>query len=333
MLWAEDVELAGVISQPDRPAGRGRHLHKNAVSAWAVAEGVPLLQPEKPGSDGADWLRLQQVDLALVMAYGHILRQNVLEAAPQWMWNLHASVLPAYRGASPIESAIADGARETGVSLIRMVTKMDAGGPVVGVEKVAILSTDTGLTLRGRLAQACVPLLQRHLREMGSPSVRTIDQNEAQASYTRKLTKQDSHLDFTASAADLERRIRALSSTWPGVIIEHGGQAIKIGTAAVMDDERSPGPGTILRAGPAGVDIATGLGTLRLLTLQRPGGRMMEAGEFLRGYRLAAGEILPEPTDGSPDFPRPHPREHSTLGLHFFDRRRESAIMRLTHPY
>ena len=306
LLWAEGVELAGVISQPDRPAGRGRHLHKNAVSAWAVAKGVPLLQPEKPGEEEANWMRFQRVDLALVMAYGHILRQNVLESAPHWMWNLHASLLPAYRGASPVESAIVAGERETGVSLMRMVKKMDAGA-VVGVEKVGILATDTGPTLRARLAQACVPLLQRHLRSLGSPGVVAADQNETLATYTRKLTKHDAQVDFAAPAADLERRVRALSP-WPGVAFEHGGQAIKIGTATVLDEAVSSSPGTVLRTGVAGVDVATGAGVLRLQTLQRPGGRMMEAAEFLRGYRLAAGEMLPSHPMSPLILPHPFPR-------------------------
>jgi len=306
LLWAEGVELAGVVSQPDRPAGRGRHLHKNAVSAWAVAKGVPLLQPEKPGSEEAEWLRYQRVDLALVMAYGHILRQSLLESVPHWMWNLHASLLPAFRGASPVESAIVSGAKETGVSLMRMVKKMDAG-PVVGVEKVAILGSDTGPTLRARLAHACVPLLQRHLAGLGTAAVRPVEQNGALATYTRKLTKQDGQVDFTAPAAEVERRVRALAA-WPGVAFEHGGQAIKIGAAAVVAEADSAAAGTVLRAGTTGLDVATGAGVLRLLTLQRPGGRMMEVGEFLRGYPLAAGEILPSRPMAPLISPQPFPR-------------------------
>ena len=289
--WAEGVELAGVISQPDRPAGRGRHLHTNPVAAWALAKGIELLQPDKPGAEEADWLRAHQAELALVMAYGHILRPNVLEAVPRGMWNLHASPLPAYRGASPVESAIIAGEKETGVTLMRMVNKMDAG-PIAGMETIPILAADTGPVLRARLAQACVPLLQRHLRDLGTGAMKTTEQIENLASYTRKLTKHDAQVDFAATAAELERRVRAFSS-WPGVAIEHGGQAIKIGTATVLDEATFAPPGGVVRANAAGVDVATGQGVLRLLMLQRPGGRMMDVSEFLRGYRLAEGEILP----------------------------------------
>jgi methionyl-tRNA formyltransferase len=288
--WAEGVELAGVISQPNRPAGRGRHLHANAVAAWAAAKGVPLLQPEKPGADEAAWLHAHSVELALVMAYGHILRRELLEAAPRGMWNLHASLLPQYRGASPVEAALAAGETETGVTLMRMALKMDAG-PVADMERAPIFSTDTGPVLRERLAQACGPLLARNLKAMGDGSMRAEAQDEACASYTRKFTKADAPVDWAAPAAELERRVRAFQA-WPGTQFAHDSHAIKIGAAAALAETAAAAPGVILRAQAAGVDVATGAGVLRLLMLQRPGGRMMEAAEFLRGYRLAVGECL-----------------------------------------
>ena len=289
--WAEGVELAGVISQPNRPAGRGRHLHANAVAAWASAKGVPLLQPEKPGPEEAAWLRAQNVDLVLVMAYGHILRRELLDTPPRGMWNLHASLLPKYRGASPVESALAAGEKETAVTLMRVVAKMDAG-PVADAECVPIMPTDTGPTLRERLSQACVPLLKRNLSTLADGTIRVNEQDETSVTYTRKLTKADAPLDWTVPAIELERRVRAFHA-WPGAQIEHGGQAIKIGEATALAETAQAAPGLILRASDAGVDVATSAGVLRLLMLQRPGGRMMDAGEFLRGYRLAVGESLP----------------------------------------
>ncbi len=288
--WAEGVELAAVISQPDRPAGRGRHLHANSVSAWAVAHGVALLQPEKPGPEEAAWLHAQHIDLTLVMAYGHILRRELLDVSLRGTWNLHGSLLPAYRGASPVEAALVAGETETGVSLMGMVKKMDAG-PVAATVHVPIHKTDTSPVLRERIAHACVPLLQRHMTALGGSTCRTVPQDESQATYTRKLIKADAQVDFSAAAAELERRVRALQP-WPGVAIEHGGQSLKIGEAAVLAEAVSAAPGTVLHAGDTGVDVATGSGVLRLLTLQRSGGRMLPATEFLRGYPLKAGECL-----------------------------------------
>jgi methionyl-tRNA formyltransferase len=305
--WAEGVELAGVISQPNRPAGRGRHLHANPVAAWAAAKGVPLLQPEKPGAEEAAWLRAQQVDLVLVMAYGHILRRELLDTPPRGMWNLHASLLPKFRGASPVETAIVAGETETAVTLMRLVVKMDAG-PIADAERVPILSTDTGPILRERLAQACVPLLQRNLSALGNGSISAQPQDEGQATYSRKLTKADAPLDWSASATELERRVRAFH-VWPGAQFEHGGHAIKIGAAtALSESPPATEPGLILRANADGVDVATGAGVLRVLMLQRPGGRMLEVGEFLCGYRLVGGERLPghaaRPLLAAAPFPR-----------------------------
>jgi len=304
--WAEGVELVAVVSQPDRPSGRGRHLHANPVSAWAIAHGVALLQPEKPGPEEAAWLHSQHLDLALVMAYGHILRREMLDVALRGSWNLHASLLPAYRGASPVEAALVAGEIETGVSLMSMVEKMDAG-PVAAAVHVPIQKTDASPVLRERIAHACVPLLQRHLAALGGKSCRTVSQDESRATYTRKLDKADTHVDFSASAAELECRVRALQP-WPGVTIEHAGRALKIGAVEVLSEEVSGAPGTVLRAGDKGVDVATGKGVLRLLTLQRPGGRMLPAEEFLRGYGLKAGECLPSRAMRPLVSPKPFPK-------------------------
>ncbi len=288
--WAEGIELAGVISQPDRPAGRGRHLHANAVSAWAKRMGLPLLQPEKPGEEEAAWLRTRHVDLVLVMAYGHLLKKDLLEAPPRGMWNLHASLLPAYRGASPVETALACGETVTGVSLMRIVAKMDAG-PVAAQVHVPIRNTDTAPILRERIGHACVPLLERHLAFLGDGLAMPTPQDESHATYCRKLVKADDKVDFALSAVELERRVRAFQP-WPGVVVEHEGLDLKVGSAAALPEATTAAPGTVLCASEGGVDVATGAGVLRLLALQRPGGRMLEAAEFLRGYRLEAGALL-----------------------------------------
>jgi len=304
--WAEGYELAGVISQPDRPAGRGRHLHRNPVATWAQAKGIELLQPEKAGAEEVSWLRTHNIDLALVMAYGQILRRELLDAVPRGMWNLHGSLLPMYRGASPVETALALGDTVTGVSLMQMVEKMDAG-PVVAMVHVPIRNNDTSPILRERMAHACVPLLTRHLPKLADGTAVLTPQDEAKVTYARKLVKADAQVDFTISAVALERRVRALQP-WPGVAIEHEGQSLKVGTASAIAGKPTEAPGTVLHAGADGVDVTTSDGILRLLSLQRPGGRMLEVGEFLRGYKLTPGVVLASHSVPPLVSPKPFPR-------------------------
>jgi methionyl-tRNA formyltransferase len=304
---APGVQLAGVISQPDRPSGRGQHLHANPVAAWARAQGVALRQPAQLGAADLEWLRSERVDLAMVMAYGKILREEFLNAPPHGVWNLHASLLPAYRGASPVETALAEGAMETGVCLMRVAPALDAG-PVADAERVEICAQDTAMELRERLARACVPLLARNLAALADGSIRVMAQDEARVTYTRKLTKADGLLDFSLGAVELERRVRAFQP-WPGAVMDCAGESLKVGTAAVLPGEPAGAkPGTVVRAGVAGVDIATGGGLLRVLTLQRPGGRMLTAGEFLRGHPMAAGTVLASRAGTPLVSPRPFAR-------------------------
>ena len=305
--WAEGIELAGIVSQPDRPAGRGRHLHANPVSAWAHRMGLPLLQPEKPGEEEVSWLRTQHIDLVLVMAYGHLLKKDLLEAPPRGMWNLHASLLPAYRGASPVETALACGEKETGVTLMRMAQKMDAGAVAAQVY-VPIRNTDTGLILRERIGQACVPLLLRHLAKLGEDSFQPTPQDETHVTYCRKLHKTDAQVDFALSAIELERRVRAFQA-WPGGVVTHEDMDLKVGLAAIVaESTTSIAPGTVIQANERGVDVATGAGVLRLLSLQRPGGRMLEAAEFLRGYPIKQGTVFKSHVLRSLVSPTPFPR-------------------------
>jgi methionyl-tRNA formyltransferase len=288
---AAGVQLVGVISQPDRPAGRGQRLHANPVAAWAREQGVALRQPAQLGPVEIEWLRTERADLAIVMAYGKILWEDFLGAPPRGVWNLHASLLPAYRGASPVEAALAMGETTTGVCLMRVVPALDAG-PVADAERVEIRAMDSAVDLRERLAQACVPLLARNLAALADGSILVTPQDEALVSYTRKLTKADGHLDLSLTAVELERRVRAFQP-WPGAVLDCAGELLKADAAEALPEAPSGAkPGTVVSAGVAGVDIVTGRGLLRLLALQRPGGRMLAAAEFLRGHPIAPGTVL-----------------------------------------
>lgn len=284
---ANEVEIAGIYTQPDRPTGRGKKLKANAIKEWALSRGIEVRQPEKLGDDDLEWLKGAGCEMILVMAYGHILRRRLLEFPPLGTYNLHASLLPKYRGASPIEAALASGDSETGVSLMRMVRQLDAG-PIVDQEAFAVERLETGETAAKKMAAACVPLVRRNLADLleGQGSLR--EQDEASVTYTRKLDKNDGWLDFTASAEALARRINALFP-WPSCFVTYREQRIKIGLADWSDEEPGAEPGTIVSRDDSELRVATGSGTLYLLFLQRPGGRLMPVGEFLRGFQMLPG--------------------------------------------
>ncbi len=288
---SDRVELTGLMTQPDRRAGRGRQYKANAVKRWALERELPVWQPEKPGGEEVALFQELRVDIVLVMAYGHLLRRALLEAPRLGTFNFHTSLLPAFRGASPIQGAVAAGERETGVTLMKMVPRMDAG-PIVDWEKVAIEPRETAQTLEGKLACSCVPLLRRNLDALLSGRVGLREQDESRASTTRKLTREDGALDFSRAASSLARRINALYP-WPGAVVPVGEVPIKIGLADFTEASSGAEPGTVIDTGGEGLQVATGEGTLRLLELQRPGGRMLPAKTFLLGFPVPAGTRLP----------------------------------------
>lgn len=289
------AQVAAVFTQPDRPVGRGQKIAPNEIKTWALGRGLPVYQPEKLTGDVTAQLAALDADVSLVMAYGHILRQEFIDAPRLGTLNLHASLLPKYRGASPIQTAVASGERETGVSFMRIVRQLDAG-PVADAERVEISPLDTALDVERKLAAACVPLLGRALPRLASGDLVFVEQNHAAATFCRRLAKDDGRLDFAAPASVLAARINGLFP-WPACIFELAGQPVKIGLAdtpagaAGMPSRVTPG--TVLGADAGGLLVATGTGVLRCLRLQKPGGRMLPAPEFLRGAPIAAGTVLP----------------------------------------
>lgn len=285
-----NAELACVFSQPDRPKGRGKKLQPNPVSAWALEHGIALQRPEKLGAETNDYFQTNGIQLALVMAYGHILKRDLLAIPPGGFVNFHASLLPKYRGASPVESAVASGERETGVSLMKIIPAMDAG-PVCDVETIPIGEADTGHSVRENLAEACVPLIVRNFSRLLAGEATFIDQNDSEATYCRKLLKTDGSLDFSATACELASRINGLDP-WPGCYCDHGETRIKLRQASFSDESCDDAPGSVLSMADHKVRVATGHGVLQVACLQRPGGKMIPAPDFLCGYELPAGAVL-----------------------------------------
>ncbi len=286
------ARVSGVFTQPDRPVGRGQKIQANAMKTWALARGLPVFQPEKLTETARGDLAALGADLALVMAYGHILRDEFSATPRLGTLNLHASILPKYRGASPIQTAIANGERETGVTLMRIVRRLDAG-PVADIECVPIASLDTALEIEAKLATACVPLIARTLPKLHAGNLSFVEQDETAATYCRRLEKEDGAIDFSASAAGLAARINGLFP-WPACAAEIRGETIKFGLAdALPQGDCHPlgdkPPGAVLGSEAGGLLIGTGGGVLRLRRLQRPGGKMLPAAEFLRGFPIAPG--------------------------------------------
>jgi len=319
---ASHATLAAIFTQPDRPVGRGQKIQPNAIKLWALARDIPVFQPEKLTDATRAEFAAFAPDLALVMAYGHILRDALIATPRLGTLNLHASLLPKYRGASPIQTAIACGERETGVSLMRIIRQLDAG-PVADAERVPIAPLDTAPDVEQKLAAACVPLVARALPKLaaGANALPFTPQNDAVATHCRRLEKTDGVLDFTAPAAVLAARINGLYP-WPACSVEIAGHPIKfcLGSARVpradeprpearqdpsSDEGKGDGagramsaretralPGTVL-ASDAFLDIITPDGILCVHRLQRPGGKMLPSSDFLRGFPIPAGTLLP----------------------------------------
>jgi methionyl-tRNA formyltransferase len=278
-------EVAAVVTQPDRPAGRHRRPTACPLKIHALEKGIPILSPEHIGDLAAD-LDALNADLFVVVAYGQYIPRNILDLPAKGSINLHPSLLPKYRGASPIQWALANGDEITGVTILYVSEKMDSGDLILQ-RTVPICPDDTALTLEPKLAEEGARLLAQAVRQIADGTAPREPQNDADASEVRKLTKEDGRLDWTLPAETLRNRIRAFI-VWPGCFCElPDGGRLKVLRAAV--EERSGAPGEILDLSDPGPLIAAGKHALRLLDVQPAGKRAMPAADWLRGYPLPAG--------------------------------------------
>lgn len=284
------IEIAAVYTQPDRARGRGKKVLANEIKQWALSQGIEVRQPEKMGKADRLEIEAMELDAILVMAYGHMLSSKLIETPRRSIWNLHTSLLPKYRGASPIQCAVASGDTETGVSLMRIAREMDAG-PVLDQERVTIGRLDTALDVEQRLAEACVPLLKRSFSAILSGEAEPVAQDSSQASYVRKLGKNDGDLDFRVPAAVLSKRVNGLFP-WPSVRFCYKGNPIKVGLADCEEIESESAAGTVVGVSKDGLHIACGEGVVVFKRLQRVGGRMLDADALLRGFPIEVGTLL-----------------------------------------
>ncbi len=279
--------MVGVITQPDRPAGRGFALAPSPVKNLAAARGIRVTQPMSLRNAQAQAeLEHFRADVIVVAAYGLILPQPVLELPRYGAINIHASLLPRWRGATPIQRALLAGDRDTGVSIMQMDAGLDTG-PVLMQEKLSILEDDTMGTLHDRLAELGAKLMAQALDELEAGVVKAIPQSAEGVTYAAKLDRREARVDWREGAVTVNRQVRALNPS-PGADARVRGMELKIWRCATAAGQGYPGE--ILNVGPRGLCVACGEGALLITELQRSGGKRMAVAEFLRGFPLSAGE-------------------------------------------
>jgi methionyl-tRNA formyltransferase len=289
-LLAHGPRPLALVTQPDKPTGRHQILTPPAIKVEALAAGIPVLQPEKIG-DIAPELAAMQPDILVVMAYGQILRDDILTLPEKAIINLHASLLPKYRGAACIQAAIDAGDSETGITAMHVVRKLDAGD-VILIRSIPISADETGGTLHDRLAELAPVVLAEALGKLADGTAERVPQDDAASSYVSKLERDDGRLDWSLAAAALERRIRAYDP-WPGtftISTEDGRpKRLKIfPPVSVLDLDLSPGE---ITTAAGQLVIGCGTGALRLETVQPEGARRMSASDYLRGRMPGTFEL------------------------------------------
>lgn len=291
LLESED-RVIGIISQPDKPGGRGRRLLAPPVALLAREKGVPLLQPEKIRNNPEFLQSLKKLgpDLIVVCAYGKILPRELLELPRLKSLNLHFSLLPRYRGAAPVQWALINNEPETGVTTLFVTEKVDAG-PILLQKKAPIEPEDNAEILGHRLAVTGAELLRETVTLLKSEDLNPIPQEERLATPAPLLKKEDGKIDWTRKATAIHCQIRGMTP-WPGAFTFLDKRILKIYSASVIPAKKPADPGEIVSASPDGLDAACGQGTLRIRELQLEGKKRMGAVEFLRGHALRFGQKL-----------------------------------------
>lgn len=291
LLQMPDFQIVGVVTQPDRPKGRALNLTPPPVKELALRNHLPVLQPKSARDETfIQELAAWQPNLIVVAAFGQILPQPILDLPQFGCLNVHTSLLPKYRGAAPIQTAILNGDAETGVTLMKMDAGLDTGA-IICTERTAITAADNGQTLHDRLARLGAALLIKTIPDYVAGRITPQPQSTEGASYAAKIKKQDGTLDWNLPAQTLWNRVRGFTP-WPGAFTHFAAQP-KPFMLKIWEAEPAEGtglPGEILQADKRGVVVACGAGALRIQVLQREGGRRIHAREFLAGCPLTPGQ-------------------------------------------
>ena len=283
-LLSSDHEVVAVYTQPDKPAGRGQKLTASPVKELALAHDLPVYQPASLRKEEAQTeLAALGADLMVVVAYGLILPKAVLDTPRLGCLNVHGSLLPRWRGAAPIQRAIWAGDAETGVTIMQMDVGLDTGAMIRKVS-CPIAADETSASLYDKLAELGPQALVDTINAMAAGETAAEAQDDALANYAEKLSKEEARIDWAMEAVAIERCIRAFNP-WPISWFEVAEQTIKVWQAEVIDSDHGQSAGTLLKADKQGIDIATGKGVLRLLTLQPPGKKAMSVSDLLNSRR------------------------------------------------
>ena len=287
-------EVTAVVTQPDRQKGRGREVQYSPVKECALSHGIPVLQPLKiKEKDAVEELRKYPADIFVVAAFGQLLSEEILNMPRLGCINIHASLLPAYRGAAPIQWCVINGEEKTGVTIMQMAKGMDTGDILLQKE-VVLDEKETGGSLFDRLMETGAELIVEALPKIEAGELIPVVQKEELATYAGKITKDMGNIDFAKSAVTIERLIRGLNP-WPSAFTHYKGKILKIWEADVVSEcvnAENPVQGTVIAMDKESFTLATGEGALRIRSLQPEGKKRMSCAEFMRGYEVKVGEAL-----------------------------------------
>lgn len=294
-LLENEYRVAAVVTQPDRPGGRGKKLRPPAVKAYALQEGLPVYQPEKVRDQGfIQLLRELDPEVVAVAAFGRILPVEILALPPHGCINVHASLLPAYRGAAPIHRAVMNGEKETGITIMQMDAGLDTGDIIIK-DRLPIGPDDTTGDVHDRLAEMGGRLLVKALELIGEGRARPVPQDDTGSSYAPVLTSDDEIIDWSRDALAIKNQVRGLNP-WPGARTLLHNKLLKVWRVSIVPGEPPAGavPGLVLRAGAAdrGIIVKTGNGLLSVEELQLQGKKRIGAAEFLKGNPVLPGTVL-----------------------------------------
>ncbi len=284
-------EIVLVVTQPDKPKGRGGKMQFTPVKEVAVAHDIPVYQPKKiKEPECVEKLRAYQADVCVVVAFGQILPKEILEMTPYGCINVHASLLPKYRGAAPIQWAVIDGEEVSGVTTMQMDEGLDTGDIILKAQ-VPLDEKETGGSLFDRLAAEGAALCVKTLKALEDHTATWTPQGDSTTSYAKMLTKDLGNIDWSQAAVSIERLVRGLNP-WPSAYTNWQGKTMKIWEAEVSAKEGEALPGTVIQVDKDGFYVQTGQGSLKIKVLQIPGKKRMDAAAFLLGYQVNVGDVL-----------------------------------------
>lgn len=291
-LVASEHEVVGVVTQPDKPKGRGKEIHMSPVKECALQHNIPVYQPVRARDEAfVDEMRALNPDVMVVIAFGQILPKSLLELPKYGCVNIHASLLPKYRGAAPIQWAVINGDEETGITTMMMDVEMDTGD-MLEKTVVKLDPEETGGSLFDRLSLLGGDLILSTLSKLEKGEITPVPQDHEKATYVKKISKSMGDIDWNMDAVSIERLVRGLNP-WPSAFTRWNGKMLKIWEAKVLPDPDVKLPcGSVISASDEGLKIQTGAGVLCVTSLQLEGKKRMDTAAFLRGYQVAAGSMM-----------------------------------------